>query len=138
MKSKEKGFTLIELMIVVVIIGILSALAIPIFMSSATKSKQSEARGVLKQIYTMQRAYFIENETYCLNGVVASAANPTAFSLLAIELISSTRYTYTMTVPAPNQFTCVATANVDDDPTIDTWQIDNSGALVCTTDDSAL
>lgn len=138
MKSKEKGFTLIELMIVVVIIGILSVLAIPRFMASATKSKQSEARGVLKQIYTMQRAYFIENETYCLNGVVANAANPTAFSLLAIELIPNTRYTYTMTVPAPNQFTCVATANVDDDPTIDTWQIDNNGALVCTTDDSAL
>ncbi|MEW5922995.1 MAG: prepilin-type N-terminal cleavage/methylation domain-containing protein, partial [Candidatus Zixiibacteriota bacterium] len=43
-KNDKSGFTLIELMIVVVIIGILAAMAIPRYMSVSTKSKQSEAK----------------------------------------------------------------------------------------------
>lgn len=136
MKLSNKGFTLIELMIVVVIIGILAALAIPRFMRAATKAKQAEARGVLKQIHTMEHAYFVENETYCLNGVTASAAVPLAFASLAIEIMPSARYTYTIVMPSPTQFTCSATGNLDDDPAIDTWTIDQSGTLVNTIDDS--
>ena len=135
MKKTERGFTLIELMIVVTIIGILATLAIPRFMRATTKSKQTEAKGVLKQVYTMQRAYFVEYETYCLNGVTASAAAPNAFSLIAIDLITSSRYSYAMTAGA-NTFSCVATANLDDDPANDVWQIDEAGTLTCTTDDS--
>ena len=64
----SKGFTLIELMIVVVIMGILAAIAIPRFMSANTKAKQAEAQQILKQIYEMQRVYHAEHDCYACDG----------------------------------------------------------------------
>ena len=60
----ESGFSLIELFIVVVIIGILASLAIPRFMKTTTKNKQAEAEGILKQIYVHQRVYRQEYNTH--------------------------------------------------------------------------
>lgn len=53
----SKGFTLIELMIVVVIIGILAAIAIPKFTSVTKGAKEAEAAPVLKQIRTLQESW---------------------------------------------------------------------------------
>jgi prepilin-type N-terminal cleavage/methylation domain-containing protein len=134
-KKKPTGFTLIELMIVVVIIGILAALALPRYMKVASKSKQSEAKGILKQIYTMQAAYYGEHESYCLNGASASNAALDGFATLGVQINPPARYTYDM-VANNNSFTCTATANLDADPTIDTWTITQAGTLVCTINDA--
>lgn len=61
---KKKGFTLVELMIVVAIIGILAAIAIPNFIKFQARSKQSEPKANLKALFTAQRAYFSEKDTY--------------------------------------------------------------------------
>jgi len=61
---KRKGFTLIELMIVVVIIGMLASLAIPRFMKASKKAKKSEACIMLKHIYSAAQIYFQENGGY--------------------------------------------------------------------------
>ncbi len=65
----QKGFTLVELMVVVAIIGILSAVAIPNFKKYQAKSKQSEAKLQLSGIYTTETAFFAEYDVYagCLD-----------------------------------------------------------------------
>src|SRR2546422_8912997 len=60
----DRGFTLIELMIVVAIIGILAAIAIPNFMTYQAKARQSEAKVNLGGIFTTATSYFAENNTF--------------------------------------------------------------------------
>ena len=134
----NKGFTLIELMIVVVIIGILAALAIPRFMAATTKSKQSEAKQLLKQIYVMEQAYRQEYDSYWGNGISADKNNPNNFARIGVQIMATARYTYSIVAAAA---TFTATANVanpglDDDATPDTWTINDAGTLICTSDDA--
>jgi len=137
--NRQKGFTLIELMIVVVIIGILAALAIPRFMTATTKSKQSEAKGILKQIYTMERTYRQQNNTYWGQGTTANAGAPNAFATIGVEIPTSAIYTYTITTADANNMLATATCSIlDDDNAADTWTINDQGVLTCTSDDSVL
>lgn len=78
---KKSGFSLIELMIVVAIIGFLAMLAVPNFMRFLAKAKRAEAYMNLSSIYSAQKAFFAENGRYTniLNGQGGAGWKPEGY-----------------------------------------------------------
>ena len=60
----KKGFTLVELVIVIVIVGILSIVAVPIYRGYTRKAMGTEAKSLLGSIQTAQKVYYAENSTF--------------------------------------------------------------------------
>ena len=74
--KKAKGFTLVELVIVIVIVGILSIVAVPIYRGYTRKAMASEGKSLLGTIQTSQKVYFAEYAQY-LGGITATSFNET-------------------------------------------------------------
>ena len=124
MKKLLKGFTLIELMIVVAIIGILAAIAIPNFVKFQCRSKQSEAKGNLKAIYVAEEAYRGEYDVYW--GTL-SGASGIGFQAKGSKI----RYSYAVSA-GTSTFTATAIANTGE-LSSDAWSIDQDNGLLNTT-----
>lgn len=80
-RENLQGFTLVELMTVVIIVGVLSAVAIPTFSSYIYKSRTSEATEFLGVIRLREEAYRSEFGVYC--PTLAASAAPSSYSSLA-------------------------------------------------------
>ena len=141
----KKGFTLIELMIVVAIIGILAAIAIPNFLRFQAKSKQSEAKTNLGGIFTAETAYFAEKNGFNGLDVVSWAPTGTCRYAYAVSnsftLGDNTAGNVTAVKGVGtfdntnNTFLAAAAGNIDTDATLDQWTMDQNRALLNTVDD---
>ena len=146
----KKGFTLIELMIVVAIIGILAAIAIPNFLRYQTKSKQTEAKTSLGAIGTNAEAYRAEADTYNTNFAHLGWAtngtprytywygsSPYQSSAGNADTSNNTSTGFTGYTIGADQidFTAGAAGNVDTDTYIDRWTYTAERVLTNTNND---
>lgn len=75
--KKQTGFTLIEVMIVVAIIGIISAIAYPSYMEHVRKTRRADGQIKLQELAQLQESYFARNLTYAANlsGLLGGSLN---------------------------------------------------------------
>ncbi len=132
LNRKLKAYTLNELLIVLVIIGILILLALPNLMPLISKTKGTEAKLQLKHVYTLERSHFMLKSQY------SSDLNAIGFEHeRTIEEGGNANYRIEVVEASPTTFKARATAlaDFDGDGAINVWEIDQDQNLVEVTKD---
>ncbi len=122
MRSYMRGITLVELMIVVIIVGILTAVAFPNYRDFVTRAKRNEAKAALLKCATNQEKFYLQNQAFTVNLAQLGFSAP----------FKTDSDTYQLSVAAPNpaaDFTCTATYLVGDGEAAkcNTFSIDGRG-----------
>lgn len=130
MKNKiarnQDGFSLTELMVALVIIGVLILLALPRLMPVVTKAKVVEAKMNLKQVYMLEKSYKFEYDRY--------SSNVAELGFEQEKLITeggTARYKIEIQQAELNSFKASATAVVDfdNDGTFNVWEVGEDGII---------
>ena len=119
-RANAKGFTLIELMIVVAIVGILAAIAIPNFIKFQCRSKQTEAKTSLTALYVAEESYRAEFSKY----VVGAEADMAVIGF-AVKPGAKRRYSLSV-VGTDTSYTAFANGLAGTDVDGDIWTIDHN------------
>jgi type IV pilus assembly protein PilE len=131
-RGRNAGFTLVELLIVVVIVGILAAIAVPVYTGYVAKSRQRAMWGALMALAQTEEMYRLRWGRY----------TDTMSQLTAIGWVNTAHtdatHLYSISFPVAataTAFTAQASGNIDGDVTNDVWQISESCTLIKVTDD---
>lgn len=141
-----RGFTLIEMMIVVAIVGLLASLAIPSFIKFHYKAKQAEVRKNLGIIRKLEEAYATEYNTYLeISPYYPGAAGAgrqtwdstaTDFSMLGFEPKGGVYYDYRVgDVNGDQAFVVYGRGDLDGDSGYNVWTMNETGSLTNTNPD---
>jgi type IV pilus assembly protein PilE len=136
----QKGFTLIELVVTMVIAAILAAIAIPAYSNYVRKSHRTDAKSALLDLASLEERYFSTQNSYSSNwsdlGYGASAANGASiaspngyYTLSPPTVVTATAPTSTTPgTPATYSFTATATGNQLKDTTCKTYTVTSAGS----------
>lgn len=134
MKQAQRGFTLIELMIAVVVIGILSAIAIPNYRSYVQKAERGAAKAVMLNIAQTEERYYTNNGTYLAVAALPAAA-PSGWQNYSGSSATSVKYNITVvagTIASPTTLISdaytITAAPVATDALCGTLKLDSTGA----------
>lgn len=130
--KKAKAFSLTELLVVLVIIGILVLLALPVLMPLISKAKSTEAQVQLNHLYTLEKSYFYMKSKY------SNSFDDVGYEHAKLVTEGgNANYKIEIVDGGINTFKAKATAVVDfdGDGIFDVWEIDQDQQLVQTTKD---
>ena len=132
MSERNRGFTLLEILMVIIIIGVLAALAIPVYTTTVEKARKQEAYHTLSAIRESQMRYRSANAAYA-SSYTSMDYNPTDTTSDPPGMVR--HFTYAAPTAAAATWSVVATRNATDRPSgvaAYTVTIDQTGAIVST------
>lgn len=119
----KRAFTLAELLVVIIIVGILASLALPKFGRTVDKAMELEAKTSLRQIQTLQKNYYLTEKKFTTD-LDAIAFDPPSSDA---ENGDGARYTYSIESASDEDFVAIAVPTVKD---LGTFTISKSGKAV--------
>ena len=107
---KHKGLTLIELLVVILIVGILAAVAVPIYTNYMVRARRADAKTVLEQVRAAQEMWRAERGTYAINDGNGTAVAKLT-NTMGVPASPVGDYDWDFTVRTATTFTAQATPN---------------------------
>lgn len=96
-RPRAHGFTLVEVMIVVAIIGILASIALPSYTQYVVQARRTEAQAFLMELAQRQERWRVNNREYATTGQIGADTDPLTYYGFAVSNRSATTYTLTAT-----------------------------------------